>query len=182
MSEKSMTTQSEQVLEDTLMTLLISKDYEWAKVTDEASMLANLKTQLEDFNRLSLTDGEFSKVLHHLNKKSGVFNKAHILRDRMLLTKEDGNTVYLEFFDSTQPLRNRYQVTQQVKMEGSYKKKDSYTAETDIDVEAINTKEVLEDETRLNKIIEEPERRKYLLKPPQNARQDHDVFIKSRSA
>jgi|GEM_PF-2422402 len=52
-----MSTPSEQVLEDILMTLLISKDYEWAKVTDEASMLANLKTQLEDFNRLSLSDG-----------------------------------------------------------------------------------------------------------------------------
>lgn len=122
-----MSTQSEQVLEDTLVALLISKGYEFVKVTDEASMLANLKTQLEEFNRVSLTDGEFTKVLHHLNRKSGVFNKAHILRDRMLLTREDGNPVYLEFFDSFQPMRNRYQVTQQVKMEGNYRNRYDVT-------------------------------------------------------
>ena len=90
-------------------------------------MLANLKAQLEAFNGVTLTDGEFTKVLHHLNKKSGVFNKAHILRDRMKLTKEDGETVYLEFFDSVDPLRNRYQVTQQVAMEGSYKNRYDVT-------------------------------------------------------
>lgn len=115
-------TQPEQVLEDKLVAQLIGLDYERVAVTDEASMLANLKAQLEAFNGVMLTDGEFTKVLHHLNKKSGVFNKAHILRDRMKLTRDengsDGETVYLEFFDSVDPLRNRYQVTQQVKMEG----------------------------------------------------------------
>ena len=93
-------TQPEQVLEDELVAQLIGLDYTGATVTDEAAMLANLKAQLEAFNEVTLTEGEFTKVLHHLNKKSGVFNKAHILRDRMKLTKEDGETVYLEFFDS----------------------------------------------------------------------------------
>ena len=63
-------------------------------------MLANLKAQLEAFNGVKLTTGEFTKVLHHLNKSAGVFNKANTLRDRMKLEKEDGETVYLEFFDS----------------------------------------------------------------------------------
>jgi type I restriction enzyme R subunit len=113
--------QPEQALEDNLVAQLIDQGYERAAVTDEASMLANLKTQLEAFNGVTLTSGEFTKVLHHLNKQSGVFNKARILRDRMKLTKDDGDTVYLEFLDSVNPLRNRYQVTQQVKLEGSYK-------------------------------------------------------------
>jgi type I restriction enzyme R subunit len=120
-------TQPEQVLEDEMVAQLIGQGYTRAAVTDEASMLANLKAQLEAFNGVTLTGGEFTKVLHHLNKQSGVFNKAHILRDRMKLDKEDGETVYLEFFDSTQPLRNRYQVTQQVKMEGSYKNRYDVT-------------------------------------------------------
>jgi type I restriction enzyme R subunit len=107
---------------------LIGLDYRRAAVTDEASMLANLKAELEAFNGVSLTDGEFTKVLHHLNKKSGVFNKAHTLRDRMKLEKDDGDTVYLEFFDSVDPLRNRFQVTQQVKMDaGSYKNRYDVT-------------------------------------------------------
>jgi type I restriction enzyme R subunit len=120
-------TQPEQVLEDELVAQLIGQGYTRAAVTDEASMLANLKSQVEAFNAVTLTDGEFTKVLHHLNKKSGVFAKAHILRDRMKLTKDDGDTVYLEFFDSANPLRNRYQVTQQVTMEGSYRNRYDVT-------------------------------------------------------
>jgi type I restriction enzyme, R subunit len=120
-------TQPEQVLENQLVAQLIDLGYSKANVTDETSMLANLKAQLQTFNDVTLTDGEFTKVLHHLNKKSGVFNKAHILRDRMKLTKDDGDTVYLEFFDSANPLRNRFQVTQQVTMEGSYKNRYDVT-------------------------------------------------------
>lgn len=122
-----MATQAEQILEDNLVVQLIALGYRKADVTDEASMLANLKTQLQTFNGLTLTDAEFTRVLHHLNKKSGVFNKAHILRDRMKLTKDDGDTVYLEFFDSANPLRNLFQVTQQVTMEGSYKNRYDVT-------------------------------------------------------
>jgi hypothetical protein len=39
---------------------------------------------------------------------------------RMKLDRDDGETVYLEFFASVDPLRNRYQVTQQVKMVHRY--------------------------------------------------------------
>ena len=120
-------TEPEQVLEDKLVAQLIGQGYTKVAVTDEASMLANLKAQLEAFNSVSLTSGEFTKVLHHLNKSAGVFAKAHTLRDRMKLDKDDGETVYLEFFDSADPLRNRYQVTQQVKMEGSYKNRYDVT-------------------------------------------------------
>jgi len=120
-------TQPEQMLENELVAQLIGQDYKRVAVTDEASMLANLKAQLEAFNETTLTDGEFTKVLHHLNKSSGVFAKAKILRDRMKLSKDDGTTGYLEFFDSVDPLRNRYQVTQQVTVEGIYKNRYDVT-------------------------------------------------------
>lgn len=61
-------TQLEQVLENELVAQLIGQGYTRVAVTDEASMLANLKAQLEAFNGLSLTAGEFSKVLNHLNR------------------------------------------------------------------------------------------------------------------
>ena len=123
----SVKTQSEQVLEDELVAQLIGLEYQRVLVTDEPSLLANLKTQLEALNDVALTDHEFSQVLNHLNKKSGVFNKAHVLRDRMMLMQDNGDTVYLEFFDSEQPLRNLYQVTQQVTMEGTYKNRYDVT-------------------------------------------------------
>lgn len=121
-------TQPEQVLEDQLVAQLVAQGYARVTVTDEATMLANLKAQLEAFNGMTLTAGEFTKVLNHLTKSSGVFEKAKILRDRMKLTKEDGTTVYLEFFDWVNPLRNRYQVTQQVAMDGgTYKNRYDVT-------------------------------------------------------
>ncbi len=123
-----MFTQPEQVLEDKLVVQLTGMGYTKVAVTDEVSMLANLKAQLGAFNGVELTDGEFNKVLHHLNRSAGVFNKSKILRDRMKLTKEDGEIVWLEFFDSTNPLRNRWQVTQQVAMEdGKYKNRYDVT-------------------------------------------------------
>ena len=82
-------TQPEQVLEDELVAQLVGQGYAQVAVTDEATMLANLKAQLEAFNNLTLTSGEFTRVLNHLTKSSGVFEKAKILRDRMKLTKGD---------------------------------------------------------------------------------------------
>ena len=120
-------TQPELALEDELVAQLIGQGYTRVAVTDEATMLANLKAQLEAVNGLPLTVGEFSKVLNHLNRKAGVFEKAKTLRDRMKLDREDGQTVYLEFFDSVNPLRNLYQVTQQVAIEGSYKNRYDVT-------------------------------------------------------
>jgi len=89
--------QSEQVLEDEFVAQLIGLGYAKGAVTDEALMLANLKAQLGAFNGLELTDGEFTKVLHHLNRSSGVFAKAKTLRDRMKLERDDGSPflVYL---------------------------------------------------------------------------------------
>ncbi len=121
-------TQPEQVREDELVAQLLAQGYTRAAVTDEASMLANLKEQLEAFNGVALTAGEFTKVLNNLNRKAGVFEKAKTLRDRMKLDKEDGTTVYLSFLDPVDPLRNRYQVTQQVAMEeGTYKNRYDVT-------------------------------------------------------
>jgi len=122
-----MVTQPEQILEDQLVAQLKAQGYARALVTDESSMLANLKTQLEAFNSVKLSPNEFKKVLHHLSKAAGVFNKAHTLRDRMRLEKDDGEVVYLEFFDAHNPLRNIFQVTQQFNMEGRYKNRYDVT-------------------------------------------------------
>lgn len=120
-------TQAEQVLEDALVAQLLGMGYTRAAVTDEATMLANLKAQLEAFNGLTLTAGEFAQVMNHLTKSAGVFDKAKLLRDRMKLNREDGTTAYLDFFDSTNPLRNHWQVTQQVSVEGKYQNRYDVT-------------------------------------------------------
>ncbi|WP_018969046.1 type I restriction endonuclease subunit R [Rubritalea marina] len=119
--------QSEQKLENALVAHLLTQGYEKVAVIDEASLLANLKTQLEDFNGVTLTDTEFGKVMNHLTRSNAVFEKAKILRDRMALEREDGETVYLDFLNENQLERNLFQVTQQVTMEGSYKNRYDVT-------------------------------------------------------
>lgn len=120
-------TQSELALENELVAQLTGLGYSLVAVTDEPSMLANLQSQLEAFNGVTLTPGEFTKVLNHLTRSSGVFAKAKTLRNRMKLERDSGQTIYLEFFDSVNPLRNQYQVTRQVTIEGTYRNRYDVT-------------------------------------------------------
>jgi type I restriction enzyme, R subunit len=121
-----MTTQSEQVLENKLIAQLVRKSYELVTIKDASDLKANLKLQIERRNNTTLTDKEFQKVLNHLDKGT-VFERAHILRDRMQLTREDDTSVYLLFLDQSNWGNNTYQVTNQVKMEGSYKNRYDVT-------------------------------------------------------
>ncbi len=57
-----MTTQSEQLLEDNLIKQLTTDlGYTYVAISDEAALLANLKTQLEKHNNVRLTDGRNRK-------------------------------------------------------------------------------------------------------------------------
>lgn len=121
-----MSHQSEQTLENKLIDQLTGLGYDRVSIQNEADLLLNLKAQLEKHNKIQLTDGEFARVLNHLNK-GNIFEKAKILRDRMHLQRDDGTTVYLEFINPTDWCRNRFQVTNQVTMEGVYKNRYDVT-------------------------------------------------------
>lgn len=112
--------QSEAVLEDNLVKQLIKQGYRTVAIPDEDALLDNFRTQLEIHNKVTLSETEFSRVLSHLNK-GNVFEKAKILRDKFALLKDDGDTKYIEFLDSEHWSQNRFQVTQQVTIEGQYK-------------------------------------------------------------
>jgi type I restriction enzyme R subunit len=121
-----LTTQSEQTLENNLLVQLQGMKYERVIITNETALLANLKTKLENHNKVKLTDNEFAKILNHLNK-GGVFDRAKILRDRMHLVRDDNTSTYIEFFNSREWCQNQFQVTNQVTMEGSYKNRYDVT-------------------------------------------------------
>jgi type I restriction enzyme R subunit len=121
-----MSTQSEQVLEDNLVKQLVSLGHNFVTIKDEDDLLANLKSQLEKHNSLSLSAKEFSRVLNHLNK-GNTFEKARILRGRMQLERDNGDSVYLEFINQDHWCKNQFQVTNQVTMEGSYKNRYDVT-------------------------------------------------------
>lgn len=123
--------QSEAELEANLVKRLTGLGWEEVVIPDAAALKANLKRQLEKHNRseldgTNLTDAEFAKVMNHLDK-GNVFDKAKILRGRMQLTRDDGSSAYLQFLNNEEWCRNQYQVTTQVKQEGSYKNRYDVT-------------------------------------------------------
>ncbi len=120
-----MSTQPEQQLEDKLVLQLSSMGYEFASINDEAGLYANLKTQLEALNDTRLSDNEFKQILNGLDKGT-VFEKAKTLRDRLKITSDDGDSRFIRLLDSEWK-NNRFQVTQQVTIEGSYKNRYDVT-------------------------------------------------------
>lgn len=121
-----MTRQPEQILEDNLVKQLVDLGYPFVKIKDESDLHANLKTQLEIHNKTSFTDNEFLKILNHLNK-GNVFERGKILRDKMQLTKDDGQSIYIEFIQQEHWCQNQFQVTNQISIEGSYKNRYDVT-------------------------------------------------------
>jgi len=121
-----MTTQSEQTLESNLLAQLQKMKYERVAIADEKELITNLKIQLEKHNETTFSEGEFQKVLNHL-AKGNVFDKAKILRDQMRLIRDDGSNFYVAFFNSREWCQNEFQITNQVKNEGSYKNRYDVT-------------------------------------------------------
>jgi len=119
-------TQSEQALENALIEQLGTLGYEYVAIPDEASLKSNLKAQLEKHNHTTFSGGEFQKILNHLDKGS-VFERAKILRDKMCLTRDNGESFYLNFMEQQEWCQNEYQVTHQVTIEGSYKNRYDVT-------------------------------------------------------
>lgn len=121
-----MTTQSEQNLENILLTQLAGMGYERVTIPDEAAMVANLKTQLELHNDITLSDSEFTRILNHLNK-GGVYDRAQTLREKMSLVRDDGTRKNIEFINSKSWCQNQFQVTNQVTQQGSYQNRYDVT-------------------------------------------------------
>ena len=121
-----MSTQSEQQLENALITQLETLGWDRVTIKDEADLVTNLKCQLELHNKTSLSDTEFKQVLNKL-ARGNIFEKAKILRDKVDFTRDDGTTGYIELVNQRQWCKNQYQVTNQVAMEGSYKNRYDVT-------------------------------------------------------
>ena len=119
-------TQSEQELEQNLITRLVAMGYEPVAIANADQLKANLKTQLEKHNQVTLSNEEFRKVLNHLDK-GNVFERSKTLRDKMLLTRDDGSPLYLEFLNIEHWCQNQYQVTHQITQEGNYKNRYDVT-------------------------------------------------------
>lgn len=110
-------TQSEAQLEAALLARLQGLGWAPAHLPDEAALLQNLRDELGAHNGTAFSDAEFAVLLNHLAKGS-VLDKARRLRDRFRLDRDDGSTLWVEFFNAGDWCRNRFQVASQIGIEG----------------------------------------------------------------
>ncbi|MBQ4889296.1 type I restriction endonuclease subunit R [Shewanella sp. MMG014] len=120
--------QSEQQLEDNLVSQLSKQGFEVVCLPDNAALEANLKKQLERVNGVQLSDGEFKQVLGKLDK-SNIFGKAKILRDQLDVSLDNGDSCHLSLLfeqanansaKSAKRGLNHFQVAQQITVKGVY--------------------------------------------------------------
>jgi len=121
-----MASQPEQVLENQLIEQLSNNGYTKVSIPDEASLLANLKRQIEKHNKITFTAKEFERVFNILSKGS-VFEKAKTLREKQHIVRDNGDNLYFEFLNTEHWCQNEYQVTHQVTIEGVYKNRYDVT-------------------------------------------------------
>ena len=122
-----MTRQSEQALENLLLSQLNGLGYSSVQIDDEKALLTNLKTQLEKHNQVTFSDNEFKKILNLLNSGS-VFERAKTLRGiKHHIERDNGDILYFRFLNQTEWCKNEFQVTNQVTIDGKYENRYDVT-------------------------------------------------------
>lgn len=119
-----MSYQSEAQLEENLIKQLVNQGFNRVTISNEDELKDNFRRELFEHNKSKLnnepfTDKEFERILRYVEGKS-VFQSAMALRDKFILEREDGNEVYIEFFDTKNWCKNRFQVTNQTTVIGKY--------------------------------------------------------------
>jgi type I restriction enzyme R subunit len=122
---------SEERLELKFIKQLEKLGYKYVKIENEEDLVDNLKNQLEIFNQKELNNkklskSEFDKILNHLEKGS-IQDKSIKLRDRFELVLDNGDLIYIRFFNSEKWCQNLYQVTHQITIEGKYENRYDVT-------------------------------------------------------
>ena len=117
---------SEKELESNLLKQLSNQGYELVQVKDEDSLVKNFKEQLEKFNNIKLSQGEFCKILTHLAGGS-IFEKSKKLRDKFELLNDKGEMRYISFLDKENVENNIFQVTNQIAVKGQYENRYDVT-------------------------------------------------------
>ena len=89
--------QSEAKLEAEFIKQLVSQGYEYAKqVKDEASLLKNLRTQLEQLNDVTLSDSEWARLMPMIsNEQMTIQDKTEMIQGKgyiLSLTMDNGLT------------------------------------------------------------------------------------------
>ena len=125
--------QSEAKLEAEFVKQLVSQGYEYAtQVKDEASLLKNLRTQLEALNDVKLSDSEWQRLMPMIsNEQMTIQDKTEMLQGKgyiLDLKLDNGQTKNIKLVDKQNVHNNRLQVINQyVEEGGTYKNRYDVT-------------------------------------------------------
>lgn len=115
--------QSEAELEHAFVEILQSQAYDHLRISSEAELVQNLRTQLEHLNDYAFTDTEWDRFFHDniANLNDGIEEKtAKIQEDHIqLLTRDDGEKKNVYLLDKKNIHNNRLQVINQYELEGA---------------------------------------------------------------
>lgn len=114
--------QSEAELEREFISQLTSQGYEYISVHNEASLLENLRKQLELLNDFTFTDSEWDRFFTECiaNTNEGIVEKTRKIQDDhiQILKREDGTTKNIYLLDKKNIHNNRLQVINQYEEAG----------------------------------------------------------------
>ncbi len=114
--------QSEAELEREFIRQLTSQGYEYISVHNEASLIENLRKQLEVLNDFTFTDSEWDRFFTECiaNTNEGIVEKTRKIQDDhiQILKREDGTTKNIYFLDKKNIHNNRLQVINQYEEAG----------------------------------------------------------------
>lgn len=114
--------QSEAELEREFIRQLTSQGYEYISVHNEASLIENLRKQLELLNDFTFTDSEWDRFFTECiaNTNEGIVEKTRKIQDDhiQILKREDGTTKNIYLLDKRNIHNNRLQVINQYEEAG----------------------------------------------------------------
>ncbi|MFJ1897237.1 type I restriction endonuclease subunit R [Streptomyces sp. NPDC088115] len=115
--------QSEAELEKELIKQLRGQAYEYLTVTSEASLVANLRAQLEALNGITFTDVEWKRFFSEkiAGASDGIVEKTARIQENhvQILNREDGSFENVALIDKANVHNNRLQVINQYESEGT---------------------------------------------------------------
>lgn len=109
--------QSEAELEDELIAQLVEQGYEYADITDEAALIANLRARIERLNGFAFTDPDWERFFrtHVAAETDGIVEKTRRIQQAPVIdfTLDDGTIRNVMLLDRDHIYRNSLQVLNQ---------------------------------------------------------------------
>ena len=106
----------ERQLEDSLINKLAQLKYEYREdIRDRASLERNFRQKFEALNRVSLTDGEFQRLLDEIITPD-VYEAARALRNRETFIRDDGIPLNYTLVNIKDWCKNTFQVINQLRI------------------------------------------------------------------